>query len=69
MSDQPLTKDEFVRRFVVHVLAEVGFSRFGDGTSVEAYALATAPSYYADPDQRADGPEACADSDMSYWGE
>lgn len=30
---------------------------------------ATAPTYWDDLHQRAEGPEECAAADMSYWGE
>lgn len=62
-----VSKDEFIERFVKHMTDRV--ERFDDGASVEEYARETAPTYWDEPDQRADGPEECARSDMSYWGE
>jgi hypothetical protein len=67
MSDT-LTKEEFVARFKVRMLAVAG-EKFDDGTSIAEYADETGPSYFDDPDQRAEGPEECADADISYWGE
>ncbi|UYW25731.1 hypothetical protein OKC48_21025 [Methylorubrum extorquens] len=64
-----LKKSEFCERFVARMVKRAGFTHFDDGMSVEDYAKETAPTYFADPDQRADGPEECADADMSYWGE
>lgn len=64
-----LTEAEFVARFIARCLATCGFTDFDDGTPVATYAAEVAPSYFADPDRRADGPEDCADEDMTYWGE
>ncbi|RWR30509.1 hypothetical protein D2T29_12625 [Sinirhodobacter populi] len=65
----PITKDEFIERFVAHMVKSVG-PCFTDGSSIEDYAREVAPSYYEeqhrdDPDET---PEDCADADMSYWG-
>jgi hypothetical protein len=68
VSADTITKEEFVKRFVAHMLAVAG-PQFDDGESIEDYALETAPTYWAEDYQRAEGPEACADADMSYWGE
>lgn len=62
-------KEEFVQRFTARCLALCGFTEFNDGTLVVNYCRDVAPSYYQDPLYREDGPEECADSDMSYWGE
>ncbi|PTW45665.1 hypothetical protein [Rhodovulum kholense] len=64
-----ITEEAFVERFVGHCLAQCGFTHFDDGEPVEAYARKVAPSYWADAHYRADGPEACAEGDMDYWGE
>ena len=72
ITDQPqpeMTEAEWIEAFVAHTLKTCGFTHFDDGTSVEAYARETARASYADPCYRADGPEACAKSDMDYWGE
>lgn len=63
----PITREEFVERFVAHMLKRG--DKFDDGTPVEDYALQAAVSYWDEPHQRADGPEECAEADMSYWGE
>lgn len=71
MADEPqeLTEASFVERFTLHCLKQCGFTHFDDGTSVAEYCEEVAPSYYAHPFQRETGPEECAESDMSYWGE
>lgn len=68
-ADEPITEADFIERFVDRCLETCGFTHFDDGSSVEAYAREIAPSYWSDPHYREDGPEACADSDMDYWGE
>ena len=64
----PLTEAEFCARFVTEMMTAA--SQY-DGTDAElrAYAEETAPTYFEDKDQRADGPEECARSDISYWEE
>ncbi len=66
----PITKDQFVDRFVAHMLKSGG-PRFDDGESIEDYAREVAPSYYEGQhcDDSGESPEECADTDMSYWGE
>lgn len=61
-----LTKDEFCDRFVAEMMKAAPIF---DGTEAElkAYAEEVAPIYYGETDQRADGPEACAEADISYW--
>ncbi len=59
---------EFVQRFKARMLAVAG-PAFADGDSVAEYAEGVAPTYWDEPDQRADGPEACAEADVSYWEE
>ena len=63
-----ITHSEFIKRFVAHMVAEVG-EKFKDGASVAEYATATAEIYWDDESQRADGPEECADSDLYYGAE
>ncbi|GLS46743.1 hypothetical protein [Methylobacterium brachythecii] len=53
---------------MAHTIKRAGFTQFDDGLSAEAYAKETAPTYFDDPYQRADGPEECAEADISYWG-
>lgn len=62
-------RDEFCARFKAHMLKLSPFDKFDDGMTVAEYAEDTAPTYYDNPDQRAEGPEECAESDMSYWGD
>jgi hypothetical protein len=68
MTEPTISKDEFCTRFKAHMIALAG-TKFDDGTSIAEYADKTAPTYYDDPDQRGEGPENCAEADMSYWGE
>lgn len=63
-----MEQEEFCNRFVSHMTKVAGMT-FGDGTSIEDYAKSTAQTYWENEDQRAEGPEECADADMSYWGE
>lgn len=65
-----LTQDEFCARFKAHMLKRAGRATFDDGESIADYADETAPTYWEDEGWlRNEGPEACADADMSYWGE
>ena len=64
-----MTKEEFCARFVAHMTEKAGFTHFDDGESVAEYAAMIAPSYWEEPYQREEGPEACAEVDMDYWGE
>lgn len=64
-----LTKEDWCTRFVIRMIDRAGFDRFDDGDLVLDYAQETAPTYWDDEMMRDDGPEACADADMSYWGE
>ena len=62
-----LTKQEFVQRFKARMLLFA--QTFDDGSSVAEYADEVGPTYWAEPDYRDEGPEECAEADMSYWGE
>ena len=62
------SREEFVARFKARMLTVAG-PTFDDGGSIAEYADETGPTYWDDQDQRAEGPESCADADMSYWGE
>ena len=64
-----MTLDEFTSRFTAEAKRISGIETFDDGTSVDDYCKEVAGSYHADPLYREDGPEACAESDVSYWGE
>ncbi len=61
-----ISRDEFIRRFVDRMIAIAG-EKDGEGNSVREYAEMTAPTYWEDLGQRADGPEECAEVDLSYW--
>lgn len=63
-----MTKLEFCSRFKARMLAAAG-PVFDDGDSIADYADEVAPTYWEQIWQREEGPEACADADMSYWGE
>lgn len=63
-----MTQEEFCARFKAHMLMRAGPS-FDDGESIADYADETAPTYWEQDWQRKEGPEACAEADMSYWGE
>ena len=70
-----LTLEQFTRRFVARMLLRCGdrthfeADEDGPGESIAGYAEQTAPTYFEEDWTRRDGPEACADYDMSYWGE
>lgn len=64
-----MSKEEFCERFKAHMISSAPFEKFDDGMTVAEYADEVAPTYYNDPHQCAEGPEECADADMSYWGE
>lgn len=59
---------DFRDRFVTEMMT--AFPIF-DGTADElrSYAEDTAKACYGEPWQREEGPEACAQADISYWGE
>lgn len=63
-----MTQEEFVAAFKAYMLKHAG-PTFPDGSSIAEYADETGPSYWEEPHQREEGPEACASADMSYWGE
>jgi len=63
-----MTQDDFCARFVAEMMTAKAIF---DGTEAElrSYAEEIAPTYWSDEDQRSDGPEECAQSDISYWEE
>lgn len=64
-----ITREEFLARFKAEMIRRAGPTfTFTDGESVASYADATGPTYWDEPDLRADGPEECAQSDMEEWG-
>ncbi len=64
---ETITEAEFVERFTARLVANVGETD-AEGESVREYGARMGPTYYRDRDQRADGPEACADADLDCWG-
>lgn len=65
---ETIRQEEFCARFVAHMMTySLNFG--GTETELRAYAEEVAPAYWRDPDQRSDGPEACAEADISYWEE
>lgn len=66
-----LSREDFCARFKTRMLAVAGplFAQDGpDGPeSVADYAAQAASTYWDDPVQREEGPEACAETDISYW--
>ena len=68
MAEPNMTKEEFCARFKARMIAVAG-EKLDDGTIVADYADEVALTYYDEPHQREEGPEECADADMSYWGE
>lgn len=68
-ANSAMSRDEFLRRFKARMLDRAPFAKFDDGTSVAEYADGIGPTYFDEVEQRAEGPEECADADMSYWGE
>lgn len=65
-TDTDLTEAEFCRRFVAEMIRRVGETD-ANGENVRTYAEEVAPTYFADKDQRIDGPEACVDADLDEW--
>lgn len=61
-----ITRDEFIERFVARMMALTG-GFDGNGEPIADYARDTAEAAYDDEWQREEGPEACVDTDMSYW--
>lgn len=65
---ETMTEEEFCARFVAEMMKAAPIY---DGTPEElrAYAEEIAPTYFETDWQRAEGPEACAGSDVGYWEE
>ena len=59
-----ITKEQFVARFITR-LEELAGRAVSDGD--KRYARETAEAAWDDADQREEGPEACAETDYSYW--
>lgn len=63
-----MTKEQFVGRFVAEMMTAAPIYD-GSADELRAYAEEVAPTYYDEEWQREDGPEACAQADISYWEE
>lgn len=59
-----MTKEEFIDRFGVR-LQELAGPATSDGD--KRYLRDAAEAAWDDPNQREEGPEACAETDHSYW--
>lgn len=68
-------EEEFNRRFADELVRIVGptyqqeldtLNEYEDADTRQ-YALDVAPTYFAEPDQREEGPEECARNDFAYW--
>jgi hypothetical protein len=67
MADE-VTEEQFCARFVAQMMKALpNFD--GSEDELRSYAEETAPTYYAEPWQRVEGPEECARTDVSYWEE
>ncbi len=57
---------KFIQMFGDRLIARLPHENPAD---LRRYAAQTAPSYYFDPEYRADGydPAGCADTDLEYW--
>lgn len=64
-----MDKEEFCRRFVAHMITLFPDGKMSDGEPIEHYATATAPAYWDEADLRVEGPEECAESDASEFGD
>ena len=65
-----MTREEFRERFKAHMLKRTApITEFTDGGSIAEYAHDAADGYFDDDDIRGEGPEACADCDIDYWGD
>jgi len=65
--DPEAEKAEWCARFVTYMVDHAGFEKFNCGMPVREYAEMAAPLYYANKDQREEGPDVCADADMDCW--
>ncbi|WP_226783321.1 hypothetical protein [Oceaniglobus trochenteri] len=64
-----MTLSEFTERFTREAKRLAGFDTFDDGATVDEYCADVAKSYFDDELYREEGPEVCAESDVSHWGE
>ena len=66
MMSEPLTKEEFCRRFKAHLISLEG-DTFADGESIAGYADEVGPTYWEDQHQDGLTPEDCAEADIDNW--
>ena len=64
-----ILQEEFIRRFTAEAIRIAGFDTFDDGMLVADYCKDVAKSHYVDESYRDDGPEVCAENEVSCWGE
>lgn len=63
MESAEITRDQFLSRFKSKLR-----DMLGEHYDFK-YADEIAPTYWDDPEYRAEGPEECAESEFSEWGE
>jgi hypothetical protein len=61
-----MEREEFLARFKAELIRCI---RMHTDEDVSAYADDIGPTYWDDPEQRACGPEECAQADASEWGD
>lgn len=61
--------EEFTRRFTAEAKRLAYLDTFDDVQPVEDYCKEVAAIYHADPLYRDEGPEVCAESEVSFWVE
>jgi hypothetical protein len=59
-----MEKDEFIARFKAALKRELPPGAY---EGAEDYVNEIAPTYWDDPQQRAEGPEECAEAEASEW--
>lgn len=59
-----MNREEFIDRFKDELKRWIGPAAYSDN---ESYIDEIAPTYWDDPEQRADGPEECAESEALEW--
>lgn len=70
MSETMKAREAFCAAFIARMMAVADPLPGSEcAHSLLKYAEQAAEDYYDDPDQRDEGPDACADADISYWEE
>lgn len=62
-----MTKDEFVDRFINHLLSLCRPQTSQDYLDLAEYGRQAGTAYWEETEQREEGPEACAEVDRDYW--